>query len=195
MLNGWQVPIAILATAGLFDYVKPVFVKRLSRMRGTSSDKLINLGLVGLFLLAIVPTNLYLFAWRFIDLSRHDYPYYLHRDEVAALNWIDQQTGGDEVVLSSEVVGQYVPAWAGTHVFLGHWAQTVDYYEKVDAVENFYSNNGNEEMRSRVIEDYGIDYVFYGPAERQIGGYSPAGLAELERVYQTESVEIYKVLQ
>jgi hypothetical protein len=33
-----------------------------------------------LLLLVAIPINIYLLSWRFIDLERHNAPYYLHRD-------------------------------------------------------------------------------------------------------------------
>jgi hypothetical protein len=98
MLNPYQVPLAILAvrTARLIA-AAPGAGARLRRWAPAA------------LLLVAIPVNVYLLGWRFIDLGRHRAPYSLHRDEVAALEWLDRQ-GGDAVVLSDETLGQYVPA-------------------------------------------------------------------------------------
>ena len=74
----------------------------------------------------MLPTNLYLWAWRFTDLGRHDYPYYLYEDEIQALGWLRENAEPDDTALSSLALGQYIPAISGSKAFLAHWAQTVD---------------------------------------------------------------------
>ena len=68
LLNGWQVPMAILATTGLFDYVLP-WIKGIlvrSGWREKWSGDSLRLIVAASFILAVIPTNLYLFAWRFL---------------------------------------------------------------------------------------------------------------------------------
>jgi hypothetical protein len=193
MLNGWQVPIAILATKGLFKYVVPAVKKVLERKSWNIPDNAIQKGVIAVFLLIIVPTNVYLFFWRFLDLSRNDYPYYLYHEELDGMSWIEQNAHRDDVIFSSEMIGQYIPAWTGTYAFLAHWAQTVDYYSKVDMVNAFYSDEIDLAQRQEILAEYGVDYVFYGPAERMIGSFEPGSAPFLEQVYASTLVEVYAV--
>lgn len=193
MLNGWQVPIAILAVQGLFRYIKPGVEKILSsRTKSLSSgsiQRLLGLGLI----VIILPTNLYLWAWRFVDLSRHDYPYYLHKDEISALNWLDKNASSDSVVLSSLTIGQYIPAMTGTHAFLAHWAQTVDFYGKTDMVNEFYAAGTSDARRQQILAQYWVSYVFYGPAEKALGGYQPDHSNYLKLVFSAPMGKVYAV--
>jgi hypothetical protein len=193
MLNGWQVPIAILATQGLFRYVLP-FVEGLGAGRrwSWSKEKIQRWLVVGLVLI-VLPTNAYLLLWRFFDLGRHDYPYYLHNEELAALTWLDTHANPDDVTLSSLTIGQYVPALTGTHAFLGHWAQTVDFYDKSAMVDEFFATGTNDARRQEILQQYSVDYVFYGPAERDLGNYMLQSSPVLQRVYTASQVEIYQV--
>jgi hypothetical protein len=170
MLNGWQVPMAILATQGLFKYIAPYIQMKLKQRGRDYSVGLVSLAASLVLLVLILPTNLYLWAWRFVELARHDYPYYLYKDEVAALEWLEQHVEPGDVVLSSLTIGQYVPALTGAHAFLAHWAQTVDFYDKSQLVEGFYSDSFTGQQRDSIIREYGIDYVFWGPVEQ--GGSS-----------------------
>jgi uncharacterized membrane protein len=190
MLNSWQIPIAILATTGLYRLV-PVITARIRRLK-LSPDWASRLAVMAL-VLAVLPTNLYLWAWRFVDLARHDYPYYLSRDEIAALDWLSENTSPDDVVLSSITVGQYVPALSGNTAFLAHWAQTVDFYEKSERVERFFDPAVAEDERSETLRTLGVTYVFYGPVERAMGGYDPAESSSLVEVYTSPEVKLYAV--
>jgi hypothetical protein len=192
MLNGWQVPIAMLATKGLFDYIAP-WVKRQINARRPAIDLLrVQKWLVAGFLLLILPTNLYLFAWRFIDLRRHDYPYYLQNSEIAAFKWLEQNAQGAQVVFSSETTGQYVPMFTGAHAYLAHWAQTVDYFNKRDAVKAFYDAGTSDAAREQILRTHGVKYVLAGPAERELGAYDPASSSLLVLSFENADVRIFR---
>jgi hypothetical protein len=194
MLNGWQVPIAILAVQGLFKYVLPwvgqLSIRRGWRWRGESFRR----GLAAALLAVVIPTNLYLWAWRFVDLARHNYPYYLRTDEVAALRWLGPQGAGGDVVLASQMLGQYVPVLTGKHAFLAHWAQTVDYYGKEQMAAEFFAAGTSDVRRRAILQQYGVDYVVYGPVERALGSYNPEQAAFLEAVHvASPDVRVYRV--
>jgi hypothetical protein len=191
LLNGWQVPIAFLATQGLFRYVLP-FAERLSPrwQRRWSKDALRHRLAVGLILM-ILPTNLYLWLWRFVDLARHDYPFYLYKDDLRAMEWLEANAQSDDVVLSSLTIGQYIPALTGAHAFLAHWAQTLDFYGKSQMVDEFFDPNTDDLQRRQMLEQYSVDYVFYGPAERDLGHFDPGTSAWLVEVFDSSSTEVY----
>ncbi len=195
MLNSWQIPTMIVATKGLYEFIVPAITQWKFTIRnsqftiGNRAKRLV----VVAFVLTVLPTNVYLWAWRFLDLARHDYPYYLHRDDIAALDWLQENTSPDDVVLSSLTVGQYVPAVSGNTAFLAHWAQTVDFYDKQERVAQFLDSFTYDEDRLDTVCTFGVDYVFYGPAERELGDYDPAGSAWLAEVFSASLVEIYHV--
>jgi len=193
MLNGWQVPIAILAVQGLFRYLKPALEKFLSKRRRPLSSVTIQRFLGIGIILIILPTNLYLWAWRFVDLSRHDYPYYLNKDEISALNWLDKNASPDSVVLSSLTIGEFIPATTGAHAFLAHWAQTVDFYGKTNMVNEFFASGTSDSRRQQILAEYRVNYVFYGPAEKALGGYQPGDSNYLELVFSAPAGKVYAV--
>ena len=129
---------------------------------------------MGIFLvLMVLPVNVYLYTWRFVDLGRHDYPYYLLDDEVAALRWLERNAQPSDVVLSSLTIGQYVPSISGNRAFLAHWAQTLNFYQRQDDVVRFYDGRSSDDVRQSVMARYGVRYVFQSEPERALGSYSP----------------------
>jgi hypothetical protein len=188
MLNSWQIPMMVLVTKGLSDFVAPAISKRRLATRQNTIR-----WLTVILLLVVLPTNLYLLAWRFVDLARHDYPYYLYRDDVAALDWLRQNASPDDVVLSSLTVGQYLPAISGSKAFLAHWAQTVSFFDKRDRVARFFDAATSAEERVETLQTFGADYVFHGPAERNLGDYNPAATPWLTRAFSSSQVNVYSV--
>jgi hypothetical protein len=188
MLNTWQVPMMVLTTLGLYGFIVPAVARWKPRF-GSSAQQVVAV----VFVLAVLPTNLYLWTWRFVDLARHGYPFYLYRDEVEALGWLQANTVADDVVLCSLTVGQYVPAVSGNTAFLAHWAQTVDFFEKRERVVRFFDAAVRDEERAETVQAFGVDYVLRGPAERALGDYDPATTPWLVLAFSTPQVDVYRV--
>lgn len=188
MLNSWQIPIMILAAVGLIEFAAPAVAgwRWVNRARAQRWVMIV-------FMLAVLPTNVYLWAWRFIDLARHDYPYYLYRDELAAMDWLSQNTRPDDLVLSSLMIGQYIPAQSGNRVFLAHWAQTAHFYDRQSDVARFFDTSTPDGERANILAAFRVDYVWRGPAERQLGSYEPASSPWLTLAFSTPRVSVYRV--
>jgi hypothetical protein len=188
MLNSWQIPMMILVTKGLYESIVPAIVQWKFRF----GDR-VKHWIVIAFVLAVLPTNVYLWAWRFVDLARHDYPFYLYREDMAALHWLRENASPDDVVLSSLTVGQYVPAVSDNTAFLAHWAQTVDFYDKSQRVARFFDAEVDDAKRLETVQTFGVDYVFYGPAEHKLGNYDLDTAYWLKETFSNELVRIYQV--
>ncbi|MBI1878322.1 MAG: hypothetical protein HYR94_08875 [Chloroflexi bacterium] len=186
MINSWQVPIGILATVALVKYIFPIFETKYSYR---SVQVALITGVVGFVML----TNIYLWLWRFVDLARYDYPYYLHKDEIMALEWLEANTEADSVILSSLTLGQFIPAFTNRPAFLAHWAQTVDFFGKSKMVEEFFAADSTDTQRQQTLEQYSVDYIIQGPVERSLGSYDLQTAPFLEQVYTSPEVEIYRV--
>ncbi len=193
MLNGWQVPMSILAVQGLYLYIIPwlqslIARRRLDWLPGTAT-RLAAAALV----MIVLPTNIYLFTWRFTDLSKHDYPYYLYNDEISAMNWLEANAKPEDVVLSSLTTGQYIPALTGTNAFLAHWAQTLDFYGKSEMVQEFFDAGTSDTRRQQILLEYHVRYIFDGPAEQALGKYDLDHSSLVKTAYTTPMVKVYVV--
>ncbi len=194
LLTGYQLPMAALATTGLIDHILPWLQERLASNRLIhlpSRDRLAR-WMPALFLLTVLPTNLYLLSWRVIDLNRHDYPFYLYRDDVAALQWLETHTDPNSVVLSSFAIGHYVPGLAGNRAFLSNAVMTLDFGQKSALVDSFFNTATSDAERQAIIRKYGIRYVFYGEAERLVGTFNPGTSSLFSEVFTSSRVKIYE---
>ncbi|MER3545076.1 MAG: hypothetical protein C4311_10890 [Chloroflexota bacterium] len=204
-LNGWQVPIAILATMGFYQRVIPWLERRITKdekpalsvAKGRRVPVFGRLSvesvLASLLIVAALPTNVYLFAWRFVDLSRYSHPYYLARDEWEALRWLDANAPPDAVVFSSADIGQYVPSATEGRAFLAHWAMTADLYRKQEIVRAFFNAAMTDAERAAVLQAYHVRYIFWGETERKLGTLNPDAFPFVRRVYVSPQAVIYQV--
>jgi hypothetical protein len=194
LLTGYNLPIAMLATIGLFDHVLPWLRKCVPGDwlgRWLTADRLIRV-IPALILLAVSLTNLYLLAWRVVDLNRHKRPFYLYRDEVAAMRWLEAHTPPDEVVLSSFVTGHFVPGLTGDRAFLGSGVMTLEFDRKRDLVKTFFSTATSDSERELLIRKYDVRYVFCGPAEQALGKYKFEQSLLFDLVFKTKTAAIYR---
>jgi hypothetical protein len=187
-LNGWQLPIAILATEVLYRRIVPFASKWPARSARTLAK-----WLPVVLILAVLPTNLYLLAWRFIDLGRYRHPYFIHRNEDAALEWLADHASADQVVFCTRTVGQYVPSRTGARPFLGHWAMTKDLHEKQGIVASFFDATTTDAERKAVLSDFSVDYVLLGTAERELGDFDPSSVSYLSPCFTAPEATVYCV--
>lgn len=195
LINGWQVPIGILATQGAFDYVIPWLTSVFDRIHITPKKFDTRTIVACILILVVLPTNIYLWAWRFVDLARHDYPYYLSKEDLNALLWLENNIQAEDVVLSSITLGQYIPVMTGGHAFLAHWAQTLDYFEKERIVQTFFASTTSEAWRQEILHQYSVDYIYYGSVEQEIGSFvSEEKVDYLRPVLDGSEVTVYRVI-
>jgi hypothetical protein len=188
MLGGWQIPVGIIAARVVVQNLAASFAKRF-HLTTWRAAHLLGIGLI----LVVLPANLYLFGWRFLDLSRHNYPFYLQSDDVAATRWLEHNSNPDDVVLSSLTIGQFIPSMSGNKAFLAHWAQTLDFYTKRDLVTAFFSEQTDAERRT-MLNRYQVRYVFYGEPERALGKFDPKQSTELKEVFTSPHTSIYETV-
>lgn len=189
MLNGWQVPIFMLAVAAVLGPIRGILGALTWRRERLAWQCWFEPGLCAIILLLALPTTFYLFGWRLVDLNRTAEPYYLQKDEVAAIKWLGNPPQGPGIVLASETLGQYVAPLSGQRPFLAHWAMTLDYYKKRDLTAEALAPATTPERRTAILSQYHVKYVVYGSAEKRL---APAlDGPGLTRVYSSPQADVY----
>jgi uncharacterized membrane protein len=146
-----------------------------------------------MFVAVTVPSSLYFVGWRALDMSRHQAPYFMQRDQVAALDWLNANATTDQVVLSSNDVGYYIPSRTGARPFLAHWAMTLNFFDKREKVAQFFDQKTDDAARLATLKQFQVRFVYWSDSERALGAWSPSSAAYLERVWSTPSAAIYRV--
>lgn len=197
-LQGVQVPLAILAAIGLFEVALPRirrarWFQTLAQRPNYSAEGIQRL-LVVLVVLVVSISSVY--QWlSAVALATvvQPYPLFRPRGEVAAMDWLRGHAAADDVVLSSYFSGSYLPLRSGARVYLGHVYETIHFSDKQRAVDKFFDAVADDRAREHWLRENNIRYVFYGRAEREVGGFAPARAAYLERVFGNEDAVIYQV--
>jgi hypothetical protein len=182
MLLGWQVPMAVLASATLVKVIEPWAV---AKVRIPA-----NLIFVIVLGTALV-TNLYVVGWRVLDLGRHENPYFLTTSQTAALDWLEVHTTHADVVLADLSLGQFVPMWTDARSFVAHWANTLDFFAKKEQAEQMMAGTLPVSTREKLIDQYAVTYLVY-----QGSGTAPwAGESRYREAFRQGDVIVYEVIR
>lgn len=184
LLLGWQIPIAILAAQALATRIWPWLKGR--------APRLAPLALAAILGLCVI-TNVYILLWRFVDLGRHEQPYYLSQDEVAALDWLERTTTREDVVLGALEINQHVPPSTDARAFLAHWAGTLDYYTKEAAAATVLDPATPADERRRLLAHYGVSYVVVRDVDSPRAAFAASAAGDLEQVYANATASIFRV--
>ena len=179
LLDALYVPVGILAAVGI-----EALTSRLRRARARRIEAILVTAccISSALVLAI--------ALRFASGSFAEA--YIGGDAWNAMRWLSAHHQQSDRVLSSPGAGQLLPAWAGTQVYVGHYSETLDYFQKIRNVGAVLKPGDPEATVRTFLHDNGITLLYWGPDEA-LTGYRPNDQPFLERVHQDGTVTIYRV--
>jgi hypothetical protein len=197
MLEGLHIPLCVLASMGLFDYVLPTLMRspwlgRLAAWRGYDAPGLRRL-LLFCAVIVTIPSNLYLLSSSSLSVVNRDPSLFYESAEVEAIAWLEDHTERSDTVLSSYEIGRFIPARVGQRVFMGHFIETMEVDRKRELASTFFQSDISDSSRYDLLDEYGIRYLFHGPREQQLGDFDPSGVPYLTQVYANERVAVYRV--
>lgn len=197
MIFGTIIPLAALAAIGLVEVVTP-WIRRSQlagslAARGYSRERLGGL-IITLSIALSTPSNLLLVAGASLSAASGAAEVTQPAPVEAAIAWLGEHSGPDDVILSSYAVGNVVPARIGRRVVWGHWDETAFFDEKKAQVAAFFDASTADVDRQAILRRYGVDYLIYGPAESELGGFDVMSVTFLAPVFEVGDVIIYKVL-
>ena len=111
-----------------------------------------------------------------------------------AIKWLDENTQDQDVIFSEETAGNYIPAYAGNFVYLGHNAETVDFDKKKTVVSQFFSQILTPDEAMAILKKNRVGYVFYGPQEKEKGVFDVSKYSFLKPVFESHHVTVYRVI-
>ncbi len=116
-------------------------------------------------------------------------------DFMDGINYLKNNTKTTDVVLAYEAAGNYIPAYAGNFVYLGH-ANTPDEDNKLKIAARFFKGEMTSDEAKNFLTRENIKYIYFGPQEREVGGIKELFVVDsfIVPVYKNAKVDIYKVI-
>jgi len=179
LLDALYVPIGILAAVGIRSLTSRL---RRARARRIEAILVTSCCLSSLIVLAI--------ALRFASGAFAEA--YIADDSWRAVQWLSTHHQPSDRALSSPGAGQLLPAWAGVSVYVGHYSETLDYFQKIRNVSEVLKPGASEATVRAFLHDNGITLLYWGPDET-LTGFQPASQPYLQAIHQEGAVSIYGV--
>ncbi len=183
MSEGMQIPIILLAMFGIAYLVYRIH------------NQYLRWGMIMGLIIFLPLTNFQVLGQEFyLFHSKPTLPYYLEQGEVDGMHWLRDHAGYRDIIFSSYYIGNYIPAYSGRVVWIGHGPQTINLPWKFETNEWFWQDNRDDIQKETLLREEGIRYVWYGRKEQELGLYDPSQHDYLELVYENLSVQIYSLI-
>jgi hypothetical protein len=124
-----------------------------------------------------------------------DMPVFRPANETKALTEVRDLIKPNTVILSAYESGNILPAWLPIYAVYGHSVESVGVSELEGRIRWFFSDKGTEQEKIDFLNQWMVDYVWWGPIEQAVGQFDPFGARYLQPVFQREGYHLYKVLR
>ena len=188
--EGVWVALCLLAVKGLQAWSER---RRADREAGRQVPAALRMAVPALSLLLVFPSTLALLLGGLLAASRPGLPLFRPAAEVRAFDYLAGSAGPGEVVLCSFASGNALPAWAPVQVVIGHGPESAGLAELEPRVADYYRVETPDERRIALLEQYQVDYVFWGPSEAALGAWQPQPSPRLKEIYRDGEYAIFQV--
>jgi len=188
--NGMYIPMVLTGVLGAMWLIKKISHYPLLKQRW------LNRLLILIVIVLLVGSNfISLFVdYVFINPLGIDL-YYLTPNEIKAFSFIKEHLNSHDIILSSYGIGSLLAALTGRYVYFGHAHQTRNFIiKKYDVEQWFFRYNTNDQRKRQWLHQQGINYLYFGKREKDLGDFDPQEKDYLKPVFQNNEAIIYQVL-
>jgi hypothetical protein len=149
--------------------------------------------LVGFYLVLTIPSVVIMFQdWR-NQMQVIEPGMYRTQDVDNAITFIKAHAPIYSRILSGEINGMLIPAYAPVITYVGQYGQTVNFEDKKTVVRLFYKGYYQPNEARTILKDNNINYIFFSPEEKIWGPGPEIYGFPLEVWYKNSTVTIYQV--
>lgn len=138
------------------------------------------------------PMTLFILTAGFLFSANPSKPLFRPAEEVAVFEYLAQNAQPWDVVLASDDTANPLPAWAPVRALNGHGPESLNGAALRERIACFYSSACAETERMALIQEFGIDYVIWGPSERELGDWDPNQWVELQEVFASGAYQVFR---
>jgi hypothetical protein len=139
------------------------------------------------------PSTIFLLVGGMLAAWHPAQPVFRSAAQVQVFDYLRSKATAGAVVLSAFDTSNALPAWAPMRVLVGHGPESIHKSELEPQIAAFYQSQTPDEQRRALIYRFAIAYVFWGPAERDLGDWLPSSASYLTLVQQQGDYALYQV--
>lgn len=95
--------------------------------------------------------------------------------------------------MASYQTSNQLPAWIPVFTLIGHGPESANLNELQTRIKSFFHAQASDDARLSLINEFDINYVFYGPEERELGSWDPSSLPDSKLMVSNDSYQIYQI--
>ncbi len=120
---------------------------------------------------------------------------YIPTELLGASEWIQENSERSDALFSSAQVGNMLPFLTSRYVYIGHWSETIHFWDKIDIVRKFYRGELSVEEVRKLFLDNRIRFVLLTSYERALGAQGLERYSSfLKKEFEKGSVTMYRVI-
>ncbi len=184
------VPLAILAAVGLR------FLARKPRWKRLYRPAVVVMSLSSLlFFIGI--------TFGALNLAR---PLFRPTAELAALDWLNNHTPTDSVILTAFDTGKLspitnidsgnlIPTYTDLRPYVGHGPETAHATDKDALTRRYFADQMTADERRNLYASVDIRYIYYGPMEQTLftAASAPTWQADADKIYDVDGYQIWQI--
>jgi hypothetical protein len=180
-LEGLPVSVALFASAGL--------VRLLSNIQHTN----LRTAIAAITIVLLTPSSFVGLRSDLESLAHQSPPQYLPQRLIEDMKRLAQFAAPDEAILSSQAIGNFIPAYAARPVVIGHNVATANVQEKRALVTRLFRTKANTPDAKKLFEFSRARWLFWSPEEKAIarGKFDPAEAPYLKLQFSDSLANIY----
>ncbi len=186
---GLQLPLAVLAARGIFEGVLPA-LGIYDAEAGVQQKKTVGAAVAIFLVIFTFPSSICNMFDRVERVKAHPEAFSLADDEYEALIFLRNQSGGG-VVLSGDIIGNYIPRMTGKCSWLGQY-DLPSHTSRLQSARLFFSGILPKQEAEKFLRDNDIEFIYYGREEGAMGHFQAAQALNLEEVFHKGAVAVYR---
>ncbi|MBI5022717.1 MAG: hypothetical protein HZC05_00930 [Candidatus Magasanikbacteria bacterium] len=183
-IEGMFIPIFFFALVPF----KTAFVQRYLNARHTAC--LIVVIILFLFSSQTTFTILYL---HYLSPKQWPQAIYFDKSIIQAAQWLKNETTARDIIMAATDNGNIIPSISGRRVFAGHLGETLFFDLKKTVISDFFRNQ-KDNKRIDFLANHKISLIFWSKEEKALGNFQPEIKKYLQKIYDKDWVQIYRVL-
>lgn len=121
----------------------------------------------------LIPSTVFLLAGGLLAARQPAVPVFLPIDQVKVFQIINKEVQAGSVFLTAYSTGTVLPTWAPVNVVMGQSTESIGLEKLRLQAAAFYQPATSDQERQDLLQEWGVNYVFWGPEERALGGWDP----------------------
>jgi hypothetical protein len=139
------------------------------------------------------PSTLFLLAGGMLAAWNTTQPVFRPTAQVEVFNYLAANAPREAVILAAFDTSNALPAWAPVRVLAGHGPESIHKSEIEPQIASFFDPRTDDSQRRALLERFGVEYVFWGPAERKLEDWTPASASYLSLVKEQGDYALFQV--